>query len=470
MLKSEQCESARFVDEQMECRTILERGGGTVTNFLPRTQLKKLGKADEGQALLLCALALVVLLLATGIATDVGYLTYQKHQMQKAADAGAVGAGIALSIYGSTDGQSQMTAAGQSDSAANGFTNGNNGITVAVNNPPVDGPYSTVSDSQDYVEVTVSQPQPTFFMKIGGFFSVPVAARAVTGLRGASGCIYVLDPTDQDSYLESGGQTQVKTDCGIYVNSSNSKAFEDTGGSCTDSTSIQIVGNQNGWLECDPNQPAPVTGIKSFADPLANRAQPTPACYTSAKGYEACCTTYQTVTISSGSAPNGVYCGGLKLTGTVSMQAGVFYMVGGGFTVSPPATITGTGVTIFNTGTASGSSGYRGISITGGSNVTLSAPTSGATEAILFWEDRNIPWNNVGSSQTSQITGGLTTTSFVGALYFPTTQLVYSGGTSGTAYTNIVAYQLEFTGASTLNDSATTGFGPPAINTAALVQ
>lgn len=431
-----------------------------MTNWFPTKHFRQLRKADEGQVLVVVALGLVLLLLAAGFAVDVGYAFYQKHQMQKAADAGAVGAGMALSIYGSTDGQSQITTAGRNDSAANGFTNNVNGITVVVKNPPVDGPYSTVSNNQDYVEVTVSQLQPTFFMKVGGFFSVPVSARAVAGLRGGSGCIYVLDPSDSDSYLESGGSTQVKATCGIFVDSSDlTKAFEDTGGSCTDASSIQIVGGQNGWQACT-NSPAPVSGLQPFTDPLANRTQPTVAA----------CPSYNNAKYNGVNPPQGQYCGGLTVTGTVTMS-GLYIMAGGGFTVQPPATVTGTGVTIFNTGAVSGSGGYRGITISGGSGttVTLSAPTSGATEGILLWEDRNISWAGVGSSQTSQVTGG-SSTNLTGALYFPSTKLIYSGGSSATANTDIVAYKLEINGSSTINNRTSSTSGPPAINSAAMVQ
>ncbi len=436
--------------------------------LLRNLRLRHFGKPDEGQALLIGALAMVVLLLMAGLAADVGYLLYQKQQMQKAADAGAVGAAMALSIYGSNDGQSQIRTAGQADSAANGFTNGNNGITVAVNNPPANGPYSTVGDSQDYVEVTVSQTQPTFFMKVGGYFSVPVAARSVAGLRAATGCIYVLDPTDPNSYLQSAGSSVIANNCGILVNSSSSTAFDDTVGSCTDATTIQVVGGQSGWEECPETfSNAPVTGIQSFPDPLANRDQPTPACYSG--GYQACCSSgYLNKSYSGGTVSPNVYCGGMTITGgSVTMTQGVYYMVGGGFTVASGASVTGTGVTIFNTGTASGAGQYSGINVSG--NATLSAPTSGANEGMLFWEDRTIPWSGVGGSEPSQITSGGSTT-LTGALYFPTTKLTYSGGSSTAPYTNIVAYQLNVTGTNTFNDSTTTGNGPPAINTASLVQ
>src|ERR1700687_1999311 len=53
-------------------------------------QLRQLRIADEGQALVLTALALVVLMLMAGLGVDVAFLRYQKQQMQKAADAGAI--------------------------------------------------------------------------------------------------------------------------------------------------------------------------------------------------------------------------------------------------------------------------------------------------------------------------------------------------------------------------------------------
>src|ERR1039457_7519952 len=79
-------------------------------------QLRQLRIADEGQALVLTALALVVLMLMAGLGVDVGFLRYQKQQMQKAADAGAI-AGASALIY-----NGKYKAAAQADSAANGFT------------------------------------------------------------------------------------------------------------------------------------------------------------------------------------------------------------------------------------------------------------------------------------------------------------------------------------------------------------
>src|SRR5437868_1454984 len=96
--------------------------------YFARTSKMNLWPEDEGQALVLTCVGLFVLLLMAGYGVDIGYLRYQKHQMQKAADAGALGAAQAK-----LDGI-DWHSAGQRDSKINGFENGHDGTIVAVNN------------------------------------------------------------------------------------------------------------------------------------------------------------------------------------------------------------------------------------------------------------------------------------------------------------------------------------------------
>jgi len=143
-----------------------------VTNFFATRQLRQFARADQGQAIVITALALSVLMLMAGLGVDVGFLRYQKQQMQKAADAGAIAGAAALEYGGG------YLNAAYNDAAANGFTNGVNGVNVYVHHPP-----TTVGDpfylDTNYVEVIVAQVQPTFFMPVGGIQSVNVSARAV---------------------------------------------------------------------------------------------------------------------------------------------------------------------------------------------------------------------------------------------------------------------------------------------------
>jgi Putative Flp pilus-assembly TadE/G-like len=423
------------------------------------SKLGHLTKSDEGQALVVVALGLVVLMLTAGLGVDVGYLRYEKQQMQKAADAGALAAADALIYNG------QVTAAAQSDTAANGFRDGTDGTTVTVNHPPKSGPFI---GNKYYVEVIVAQAQPAFFMRVGGFNSVPVSARAVGSAAGsAPGCIYALDPAVNGSFQVAGG-AQISSQCGIKVNSSSPSAFDVSGGGCiTNATFIGIVGGVGNDACSTPAQGSPgfVTGMTPFSDPLAGLVPPLGAGIV-----PSCDHAHTNVNINSGhhELDANTYCGGIRIGGsspTVTLGPGTYILYGGGLQISTDATVTGTGVTFYNTGTASGNTAYQPISVNGGSGLELSAPTSDPYEGILFFEDRNPARGTSGTTNnfTSQTGSNVT-----GAFYFKSTGLSYTGGTAQTAYTIIVADTVKFVGSSTTNDNY--GLDGSPIKTATLAE
>ncbi|MGA3055551.1 MAG: pilus assembly protein TadG-related protein [Candidatus Korobacteraceae bacterium] len=408
-----------------------------MTDLLPtqKQNLKRFGRTDEGQALVLTALALVVLMLMAGMGVDIGYLRYQKQQMQKAADAGAIAGAAALIYSGSA---SQITNAAWNDTSANGFTNGQSGVTVTVNNPPqtVGDPYY---NQAGYVEVIVAQAWPTFFMRVAGLDSVMVRGRAVASALGsAPGCIFITEPSG--TFTDS-GSAKVLSQCTILINSSSTPAFNISGSAIIQARSIGIVG---GWMESGSAQvsPPPVTGIAPFSDPLAGL--PEPAIGT--------CTTQQQIWSGSqtGTLSGGTFCGGINISGSahVTFSPGTYILDGGGLNISGAATGVGTEVTFYNT--ADPSHSYGPINLSGSSSTSFSAPTSGSLAGILFFQDRSIPTTAPGS-----IISGSGGQVYTGALYFPTTSVNYSGSsTLGTSpYTLIVAYSLTLSGSTTyIND------------------
>ncbi len=326
---------------------------------------------------MLTALGLVVLMLMAGLGVDVGYLRYQKQQMQKAADAGALAGASALQYAG------DYTSAAQNDTIANGFSNGINGVVVTVNSPP-----QTVGDpfvgQAGYVEVIVAQPQPTFFMRVGGFNTVAVQSRAVASSLGPpSDCIYAMDPTDDAGSFLVDGNVNVSSTCGIYVGSANSVALRKNGNSgIVQASYIGIVGDES---ESDlhagvvsllsPNQ-KPVTKIAPVNDPLAFVC-PTGTCPD--------LTPDPIGKIQNGTTLfPGTYYGGISLgsTNTYTFKSGVYILVGGGLRVTGSPIINGAGVTFFNTFDATHP--YSGISMAGSPTVTLSAPTVGNTCGNAF--------------------------------------------------------------------------------------
>jgi Putative Flp pilus-assembly TadE/G-like len=448
-------------------------------NFVSANKLRQLKKADEGQALVLTALALVVLMLMAGLGVDVGFLRYQKQQMQKAADAGAIAGAAALGYGG------DWYDAANADVNANGFTviTANGG---GIYNPPIDPPFNTVGNKDQYVEVVVSQPQPRFFMRILSFDEVPVKARAVAGLIPSSGCIYVLDPNDQDTLVVS-GSGRLNSACGIYVDSSDPKGLDVTGSGCitAQNGNINIVGGYSagtGGCPAGGISPYPPTEIQSFKDPLA-WVQPPPvgSCPAPPPPYDQTnCSYSPSGGLKCSKSPTtdiqpGLYCGGIDISGsgtTAKFFQGTYVLAGGGLTVSGGANVQsdGTGVTFYNTTNAADNPQYKPIVVSGGSATSLIAPTTGPLAGILFFQDRNLPSKYTGKSGNQNTVSGGSGAYFQGALYFPTTPLYYSGGGSTTSpYTIIDAYILNISGPSQFNDQYAAAGGSP-IHSPALTQ
>ena len=144
----------------------------------------------------------------------------------------------------------------------------------------------------------------------------------------------------------------------------------------------------------------------------------------------------------------GTYFGGIQITGNanVTFSPGTYILAGGGLTVTGNSTLTGTGVTFYNT-SATGYA-YAPIDLTGNETANLSAPTSGTFEGFLFFQDPSVAVGSAGAT----IVGNSSST-FNGIVYFPTTTLTYVGNSGGSGYTILVAYDITITG----NSSFTIG-------------
>src|ERR1039457_250336 len=193
----------------------------------------------RGYVVVTMLVSLVVLLSFLGLGIDVGYEEYVKTRMQTAADAAAVGGAQELRASGSTN----LGTTAQGDAAANGFTDGANGVAITVNNPPATG-YSTGNSSA--VEVLISQNVPTFFMELIGISSGTVQARAVARLGSGTSCFYALDPAASGAFSVSGGVT-VQINCGVMVDSSSTTAMSVSGGSHVTATYFDVTGNATGY-------------------------------------------------------------------------------------------------------------------------------------------------------------------------------------------------------------------------------
>ena len=402
------------------------------------------------------AVSLTVLLGFLGLTVDVGYLQFQKRRIQSAADAAAAGAAFQLAAQASHD---TAKTEGLYDSKKNGFEDAVNGVTITINIPPTTGNYTTNNYA---AEAIVRQANPTYFMNLFNISSVTVAARSVVIAGNSSNCIYVLNSSAQDAFLASGGST-INLNCGIVDDSSHSKGLETTGGSThLIATNISVVGGYNA-SGGSTISPTPTTGAKVVADPLAYLTAPTVPSTCTFTGY----------TLNSGTATidPGTYCNGITVSGnstTLYLNTGLYILKGGGLTVQGGSNIISNagGVTFDNT--SGGGYSYKQLTISGGSTTSLAAPTAssnGALEGILFFD-------RTGTSSSKETISGGSGAKFTGALYFPNSEVDFTGGSSGTGdWTIIVADKVNFSGASAMGrDFSNYPDGSPIKNGATITE
>ena len=164
-------------------------------------------RGESGQVLPLIAVCLTAIMGFAGMSVDVGYFEYHQRQEQSAADAAALGAAQQLAYAGCPSSSSAKTAA-YNDIASNGYTNGANGVTVSVSNPPATpspAPSGKPSPSPApyagnpcavSVQVTGTKT-PTFFTKLFGHANGATQSTAAIALlvKNDDNCIFLLSQT-----------------------------------------------------------------------------------------------------------------------------------------------------------------------------------------------------------------------------------------------------------------------------------
>jgi hypothetical protein len=185
--------------------------------------------------------------------------------------------------------------------------------------------------------------------------------------------------------------------------------------------------------------PTPVTGAPFISDPMAYLVPPPVG---------ACDHTNYSVSNGSVTLNPGTYCNGITVSGqtTVTFNPGTYNLLGGGLKVSGSSTLTGTGVTFFLT--QNSTYAYAPLAVSGFTRLNLKAPTSGAMEGVLFYQDPRI-----GSGKPASSLTGNSASTLEGVLYFPTTALTWEGSAAGyeASYTVFVADTIVMTGSATVN-------------------
>ena len=394
-----------------------------------------IGRSTRANVATIFALTLPIVVGAAGFGVETSYWYYNSLRLQATADAAAY-AGALEQISGSD--KPTIIAAATQSAATNGLGSG----TVVVNTPPASGP----NTAKKAVEVIVAQNLNRMFTSIFTQGQVPEQARAVALIINASkACVLALDPSASQAALFSGNTSVKIIGCSVMANSIASDAIKLQGSAALQADCLISGGGVSLSNPVTTVCAAPITQALPAADPFADL--PAPAASNPCQN------------ANKSTLKPGTYCSGLSLSGTVTLQPGVYVIQSGDFKVNANANVSGDGVTIYLAG------GSR-VSMNGNATVSLSAPTSGIYSGVLMYGDRT----STGGQSTFN---GTADSLLTGALYFPKQQVNYLGNFSGkNGCTQVVADLIQWSGSSNISQDCTSlGMRDiPATQSVALVE
>lgn len=398
----------------------------TLSSFLRRE--------TNGNIAIATALMIPLLAGAAGFGVETAYWYHKDLELQQAADKSAYTAALERRS-GSNSIKILNTAT--YIATENGYEPG----TLAVHHPPTAGAYAGDAKA---IEVQLSIQLPRYFTSFFFDDMVTERVRAVALMQtAANACVLALSTTMSHAARFSGTANLNLIGCTVMSNSMTSDSVKVQGSAKVSADCIIAVGNVDmtsgaTMTEC----PGAITNAPPAADPFADLEIP------SVSGNK---------TVGGGSSPlqPGNYTNGMNLSGTRTLQPGVYVVSGGDFKINANANISGTGVTIY---IKAGSN----VSINGNATVNLSAPTSGTYSGMLLFGDRTGTGNvNLNGTAASKLTG---------AVYFANQDINYLGNFSGNGgCTQVVGRTVEWTGNTTINQDCT-AYGMKTIPASQLVK
>ena len=376
--------------------------------------MERTSPSERGQALILIALAIIGLVGFTALAVDGGTAFSDRRQAQNAADTAALAAALAK-IRGD-----DWVTLGFERAESNGYKNDGQSSTVHVHCPPEGGQYA---GNDEYVEVIIESIVKTTFARVLGREQITNRVEAVTHATPAKvepmydgAAMVALKREGRGAFRSHGTNSTSIVGSGIFVNSNNSCAFEQVGGSVIDTPSgIQIVGSA-----CMNGSITPATSITGGASAIPYppaKLPDEPTCSVDA--------------VQSGnSLSSGNWSGTFPPKGVTHLYPGI-YCVDGTFMVNANDTLTGDDVLIYM---RSGN-----VHWDGNAQINLTAWTHEPYAGLLIY----MPLSN----NDGMIINGNSDSSFVGTFLAPASDIQING-TAGTEgyHSQIIGYTIDLIG------------------------
>lgn len=403
---------------------------------------KKLARDKRGNALLIMAGALPMVIGAAGLGSDTIQWVLWKRQLQRAADSAAMSG-----VYARFQGQGVDSAV-----AVDLTKNNQTKISLLSGYPQIAYPGDT-ANWNNAVQVTLALQKRLPFSSM--FMSAPpiiVTSATAAAIETGEYCVISLENTAVTG-ISVGGNASVDLGCGMITNSTSLDAAVAFGSSLVDASPIAAVGGldaTDNWAS--GTQLLPFTLAQE--DPFKNVNPTHPNSSDCVNDPNIGPNEVRTDMTGSTNTPNddalspGCY-NALTIKGTVKLKPGVYYLNGGDLKVNSGAVIEGSDVTIVLSNTNTSSTATIGtVDINGGATVNLKSPDSGTYEGILIYQDRR-----ASSTLTSKLNGN-SSSSIEGAFYFPNQPVIFNGTTGmTTACMQLVARRVTFTGNAAISNT-----------------
>lgn len=424
--------------------------------------LRRLSLDRRGNALMITAFTLPLILGAAGLGVHSIQLSLTKRQMQREADSAALAG--AFSLYqdrSDTEAEAAATQALTQNALVSGVT-----PTIEVTGSYTSGD-TTYSETM-FVRLTHNEPTPFMSLFGMGTTAVTAEARAATAPIGDF-CFLALEEGSTTGITFSGNST-LDMDCGVATNSTNgSQAMKVNGNPTVLATPLVARGQiENASALSGSTQ---MENHDYLTNPLSDSYDPSINSSANEVDNKACKsgTTWNSISVASNttvdmSTTHGGCFSTINVQGTLTLGSGTYYLVGSGnsaglrigaqanftcnqcafvltTTTNPPAP-SGTGnQNTFNNAVAQ-------VSINGGATVNLTPPTSGTYSGITMYRDGRV------TNKSNFTINGNSSSILEGAFYFPDDNLMFNG-TSGMQLTCflMVAKTLEFSGTADINNS-----------------
>lgn len=396
--------------------------------------MKRLWNDRRGNAIIIAAVALPMVVGAAGLGTDTVQWVVWKRQLQRAADSAAI-----AGVYGRAQSQEVNSAVGTD-------LDKNNHLWV-----PLLAGYPNVTTPADTSTMTYTTKVDLAVRQKLGFSSLflatpPTITVSATAALVPDGtyCVVALQPgTDPGIYI--GGSSHVDMGCGAISNSLSS----------TDS--VKVMGGAHTFV-ADPV--AAVGGISSTINGAGELqpfhvALPDPYAgeYSTDIPPSETCTNFNhpSKQNADGSMKPGCYNSFNVSNGTTVLSPGTYYLNDASIKLVGNEVLVGDGVTIILTGSNPGT-----IDMGGSSSLQLTAPTTGPYANMVLIQSPNAATGNNNSIN------GNNGTFLDGAIYFPNGDLTFTGSSAGaTQCAMIVAYTVDFSGNASIQNSLIRPDGQP---------